>query len=259
MSNEDNNNNKIDINIEESLDNQNPQNPLNNNETITLSDTKETSVADVVNTPVPITTSTEIEENSERENENDSSLFKKICFIILKPYFKLGHYFQVLIYKISEKIQIQSSYKYFLLFLALGLLFFFIALFYIPFFIFTPRKLLRLLSFGNIFIMLSFLFYYGSKDFFAFLIDENRTGVVISHLLGVCAGLFVSIFISGYFIGLFLDVVLIITTIMFILTLVPGGQGGIAGIKRMLLSPAILLFNVFKGKIFGESNSILPQ
>ena len=47
---------------------------------------------------------------------------------------------------------------------------------------------------------------------------------------------------------------------MFILTLLPGGQEGIAGIKRMLISPLLLLFNSFKGKIFGESNgSTLPK
>ena len=108
-------------------------------------------------------------------------------------------------------------------------------------------------------IMLSFLYYYGSKDFFAFLVDKKRTGVMFGHVSGVFCSLIVSLFIGGYFLQLLLDCVLSITTIMFILTLIPGGQGGIAGIQRMLISPLVLLYSTFKGKIFGDNNSVLPQ
>jgi hypothetical protein len=238
-------------------------NPFNENDQIVLHDTNENeAVVDVLNNPVPITSSAEIESNIEKTDEGNSSIQSKllaICNPLTKIFLKLGQYFQNLISKLSDKVQIQSSYKYFLIFLALGLLLLFFSLFCIPFIIFNPGKYLRLLSFSNILIMLSFLYYYGSKDFFAFLVDKNRTGVMFSHILGVLCSLFVSLFIGGYFLRLLLDVVLSITTIMFILTLIPGGQGGIAGIQRMLLSPLVLLYSTFKGKIFGDNSSVLPQ
>ena len=123
-------------------------------------------------------------------------------------FLKFGKYFQNLISKLSEKINIQSSYKYFLIFLALGLLFIFFAMIYIPFVIFNPGKLLRLLSLGNIFIMLSFLFHYGSKDFFAFVVDEKRTCIMFGYISLMLCSLFVSLIIGGYFLQLLLDILL---------------------------------------------------
>ena len=237
--------------------NTNIQGSFNENEHIIINDSKE-NIADVVNTPVPISSSTEQVITIEKINDDNTHFASKFDIIlspILMPFYKLGQYCQTLISKISDKINIQSSYKYFLIFLSLGLLLFFFSLFYIPFAIFNPGKLLSVLSFGNIFIMLSFLFYYGSKDFFAFLIDHNRAGVMISHIIFMLCSLFVSLLIGGYFLQLLLDIILCITTVMFVLTLIPGGQGGISGIKAMLISPLMLVFNSFKGKIFGDNSN----
>ena len=255
MKDEDNNL-EVNNNANEDNINQTPRNPFNENEQISFNDTSGTGAA-VVNSPVPITSSDQIG-NKEEGNVGGSQFIQKLKNIlspITKQFLKLGNIFQSFLSKLSDKIQVQQSYKYFLIFLALGLLLLFFALLCIPFVIFNPGKLLRLLSFGNIFIMLCFLFYYGSKDFFAFLIDPKRTGVMFGHIVGLFTSLFVSLFIGGYFLQLFLDAVLCITTVMFILTLIPGGQEGIAGIKRMLISPLMLLFNTFKGKIFGDNSS----
>ena len=250
---------------EDNAQHSNIQNPFAENEHIVLSDTNENgTITGVLNTPVPISTSAEQTVGIEIINEEPPSTFsskiKKIIYPLLTPIFKLVKYCQSLLSNLSDKINIQSSYKYFLIFLALGMLFFFFTLFYIPFFIFNPGKLLRLLSLGNIFIMLSFLFHYGSKDFFAFILDEKRVYIVLSHIFLMIFSLFFSLFIGGYFLQLLLDILLCSTTIMFVLTLVPGGQGGISGIKNMLLGPLFFFFNTFKGKIFGESSiSDLPQ
>jgi hypothetical protein len=255
MKDEDNNL-EVNNNAHEDNINQTANNPFNENEQISFNDTNGIG-ASVVNSPVPITSSDQIG-NKEEGSEGGSQLIQKLKLIlnpITKQFLKLGNIFQSLLSKLSDKIQVQQSYKYFLIFLALGLLLLFFALLCIPFVIFNPGKLLRLLSFGNIFIMLCFLFYYGSKDFFAFLIDPKRTGVMFGHIVGLFTSLFVSLFIGGYFLQLLLDAVLCITTVMFILTLIPGGQEGIAGIKRMLISPLMLLFNTFKGKIFGDNAS----
>jgi hypothetical protein len=254
MKKEDNNSDE-NANTHEDTANSNSRNPFNENEQISFNDTNE-GVANVVNSPVPISSSEQI---SNKEEGEESSQFVQKMKTFLRPvtnqFLKLGTIFQNYLSKLSEKIQVQQSYKYFFIFLALGLLLLFFALLCIPFVIFNPGKLLRLLSFGNIFIMLCFLFYYGSKDFFAFLIDPKRTGVMFGHIVGLFGSLFVSLFIGGYFLQLLLDVVLCITTVMFILTLIPGGQEGIAGIKRMLISPLMLLISTFKGKIFGDANA----
>ena len=252
----DEDNHDINNNTQNQNINSNSQNSLNENEEFTFTDSNE-NVAGVVNSPVEITSSDQVTEKKESNEYSSSFLLKLKKFFspVTNQFLKIGVYFQNLLSKLSDKIKVQQSYKYFLLFLALGLLFFFISLFTIPFAIFNPGKLLRLLSFGNIFIMLCFLFYYGSNDFFSFLVDKKRTGVMFSHLLALFCSLFVSLFIGGYFLRLFLDIILSITTVMFILTLIPGGQEGISGIKRMLISPLLLLYNNFKGKIFGSNNS----
>ena len=238
--------------------------PFNENENIILNDTQESS-ANVINKPVPIVNSTEINSNINNNNlgnELNPSIFGVIISYLKIPFLKVGKSVQNLLSKLSEKIQIQSSYKYFLIFLALGIAFFFFSFLCLPFIIFNPGKFLRLLTLGNIFIILSFLFYYGSKDFFAFLIDENRTGVVFAHLSSICFSFFISIFVGGYFIQFLLDFVLGITSIMFILTLLPGGKGGVTAIKNMIFGPGWFLLNSLKGKIFGDNSnngSVLPQ
>ena len=234
---------------EENFEGTYSQNNYNEAEKITINDMNK-GIANVVNTPVAISSSTEQDSNKEEIISNSPQIITKIKIFLgplVNKFLQIGQFFQNLLSKLSEKVQVQQSYKYFIIFLLLGLLLLFFALLCIPFVLFNPGKLLRLLSFGNIFIMFCFLFYYGSKDFFAFLIDQKRTGIMFSHLLGLFFSLFVSIFIGGYFLQFLLDVILSITTVMFILTLVPGGQEGIAGIKRMLISPLLLLFNALKG------------
>ena len=251
--------NSLDINHktqEDVFKDSNLPNNYNEAEKIEINDSNE-GITNVVNTPVPISSSTEQDFNQEEISNSPQIITKIKIFLgpLVNKFLQIGQYFQNLLSKLSEKVQVQQSYKYFIIFLLLGLLLLFFALLCIPFVLFNPGKSLRLLSFGNIFIMLCFLFYYGSKDFFAFLIDQKRTGIMFSHLLGLFFSLFVSIFIGGYFLQLLLDIILSITTIMFILTLVPGGQEGIAGIKRMLISPLLLLFSTLKGKIFADNNN----
>lgn len=237
--------------------NSNSHNNENENEKIKFNENKEI-VANVLNNPVPITSSSSLEQsmNNEKVNETTSEFKKKIKKVlnpIINQFLKIGIYFQDQLSKLSDKIQVQQSYKYFFIFLILGILMLFFALLSIPFVIFNPGKLLRLLTFGNIFIILCFLFYYGSKDFFSFLIDKKRTGIMFSHILLLFCSLIISIILGGYFLQLILDVILCITTSMFILTLIPGGQEGISGIKRMLKAPFFLLLNNIKEKIYGSS------
>ena len=187
------------------------------------------SIGSAINIPAPIIS-----------NIKEKTSFEKIQTKL----YNLGKCFQGYLEKLSFKIQIQTSYNYFLIFLVLSLLFMLISLFKLPFILFSPGSLLRNLSLSNILLMLSFLFYYGSKEFFAFLIDPSRTMIVLTHLVGVFLGFFWS-FTSGYFLNLILDITLLITTSMFVLTLIPGGKSGIEAIKNMLALPLFMIKNKF--------------
>ena len=68
---------------------------------------------------------------------------------------------------------------------------------------------------------------------------------IFIHLLIVCFALFCPIF-KKYFLALLLDAGLLVTTVMFILTLLPGGQGGVNAIKSSLLNTLLSMFSKFK-------------
>ena len=153
--------------------------------------------------------------------------------------------FQEAIMKLLEKLQVPSNYKLFFVFLILSFVNFFSALFRLPFIIISPNNLLSSLSFGNIFLLISFLFYYGSSQFFSFLRDEKRFNFIFIHLLIVCFALFCPIF-KKYFLALLLDGSLLVTTVMFILTLIPGGQGGVNAIKSSLFTTLLTMLSKFR-------------
>ena len=112
----------------------------------------------------------------------------------------------------------------------------------LPFIFFSPSKTLSYLSFANILLILSFLFYYGSNRFFGFLRDGNRFTITLIHILLIICGLFLPLF-QGYIFSFILDIALILTTVMFLLTIVPGGQRGINAIQMSLFA---LLPQLFK-------------
>ena len=115
----------------------------------------------------------------------------------------------------------------------------------LPLIFLRPSKILSNLSFGNILLILSLLFYYGSNRFFGFLRDSNRFRITLIHILLIICGLFLPMF-QGYFFSLILDAALILTTIMFLLTIIPGGQSGINAIQTSLFSLLPQLFKFSK-------------
>ena len=143
---------------------------------------------------------------------------------------------------LTDRLQIQSNFKLFFLCLLLCGFNFFSGLLSLPFIFFSPSKLLSYLSFGNILLILSFLFYYGSRRFFGFLRDSKRFRITLIHLILILLGLCLPMF-RGYILSFLLDLALITTTIMFLLTIIPGGQSGINAIQGSLYS---MFFDMFK-------------
>ena len=146
---------------------------------------------------------------------------------------------------LTERLQISSNMKLFLLCMLICGFNFFLFLMSLPLIFLSPSKILSHLSFGNILLILSLLFYYGSNRFFGFLRDGRRFRITLIHILLIICGLFLPIF-QGYLFSFILDLALIITTVMFLLTIIPGGQSGINAIQASLFSLLPQLFKLSK-------------
>ena len=146
---------------------------------------------------------------------------------------------------LTERLQISSNMKLFLLCILICGFNFFLCLMSLPLIFLRPSKILSNLSFGNILLILSLLFYYGSNRFFGFLRDGRRFRITLIHILLIICGLFLPIF-QGYLFSFILDLGLIITTVMFLLTIIPGGQSGINAIQASLFSLLPQLFKLSK-------------
>ena len=146
---------------------------------------------------------------------------------------------------LTERLQISSNMKLFLLCMLICGFNFFLFLMSLPLIFLSPSKILSHLSFGNILLILSLLFYYGSNRFFGFLRDGRRFRITLIHILLIICGLFLPIF-QGYLFSFILDLALIITTVMFLLTIIPGGQSGINAIHASLFSLLPQLFKLSK-------------
>ena len=146
---------------------------------------------------------------------------------------------------LTNRLQIQSNMKLFFLCLLVCGFNFFSCLISLPFIFLSPSKILSHLSFGNILLILSFLFYYGSNRFFGFLRDSKRFRITLLHIILIFFGLCLPMF-RGYFLSFILDLALIVTTVMFLLTIFPGGQRGINAIQGSLYSMFFQLFKKFK-------------
>ena len=143
---------------------------------------------------------------------------------------------------LTDRLQIQSNMKLFFVCLIISGFNFFSCLISLPFIFLSPSKLLSKLSFFNILLIVCFLFYYGSSRFFGFLRDSKRFRITLIHLILIILGFCLPMF-RGYFLSFLLDLALIITTVMFLLTIIPGGQRGINAIQGSLYS---LFFDILK-------------
>ena len=146
---------------------------------------------------------------------------------------------------LTERLQISSNIKISLICLLICGVNFFLLLMSFPMIFISPSKILGYLSFGNILLIMSLLFYYGSNRFFGFLRDNKRFKIALIHILLIICGLFFPMF-QGYIFSFLLDLALIFTTAMFVLTIIPGGQSGVNAMQASLFSLMPKLFNFGK-------------
>lgn len=148
---------------------------------------------------------------------------------------------------VSNSIEVEKSYKSFFITIAIGFGFLALSLIFLPFVILQPQKFLSLFSIGSLFVLGSFIFIHGTKEYFTMLFDTKRKFFTIAYLISLLLGFYYA-FIKGYFlISLICTAVQLVTLIIFTLSFIPGGNSGIALILSMLQSPALNMISKFRG------------
>lgn len=144
---------------------------------------------------------------------------------------------------IQDKVEVETSYKTFITLISIGSALFCLSLFFLPLVIVSPRKFVSLFSIGNILILLSFLFVYGTKTYFEKLFSKERFILTALFICSITAGIFCAIINSYYFLSLICAGIQLLSLVVFILSFIPGGQGGISAIWKMITSPVTRLFS----------------
>lgn len=139
------------------------------------------------------------------------------------------------------KVEVPKNKTVFFSLLAIGSFLLCVSLLTIPLIITSPRKFSMTLAFGSAFIMVSFLFYYGTKDYVLKLFDKKR---FLLSILFICSIILAIIlwFINNYFLSLLSSIFQVLCLIIFGLSFIPGGQRGITYIKKKVSSPFVKIF-----------------
>lgn len=163
----------------------------------------------------------------------------------------------IFIEKIKNLVQIDKSYKNFFITLLIGVGLLCLSLLFI---LISPIQFVSFFSLGSLFIILSFVFIYGTEDYLKKLFSNERFIFSVLYLSSVLLGFFFA-FIKGYFfISLLLALTQFITLVIFVLSFIPGGQSGITLITTMLSSPLTSLFlKNSQDSLSSNNQSYLPK
>ena len=142
---------------------------------------------------------------------------------------------------IISKIEVQRNITVFLSLLGFGSLLICFSIFLIPFIITSPSKFSMCFAFGCSLVLISFLFYHGTKNYVLKLFDKKRFVITILFICSILVGIIFSIG-KHYFISLLCSLFQLISLILFVLTFIPGGKHGINCIKRQVSSPFVKIF-----------------
>ena len=143
--------------------------------------------------------------------------------------------------KIIEKLEVERNILLFILLILIGIGLIIFSFFLLPMIMISPGKFSFCFAVGSIFILISFLFLVGTRNYVNKILDNKRIFISISFILSIFIGIGFSLG-HHYFISLICSGVQLISMIMFILTFIPGGRAGIDCIKRTLSSPFTKLF-----------------
>ena len=143
--------------------------------------------------------------------------------------------------KIIEKLEVERSIGIFSVLICIGIGLIILSFFLLPIVLVSPKKFSFCFAVGSIFVLISFLFLVGTKNYVNKIMDNKRIYISVSFILSIFIGIGFSLG-NHYFISLICSGVQLISMIMFILTFIPGGRAGIDCIKKALSSPFTKLF-----------------
>ena len=193
--------------------------------------------------------------NDENQENQNNSINNKIINLLKKILLKFNDFTKIIFsnfFGYFSKFSIQPSYKFFLIFIILGAFFLLSCAMTLPIFLLSPAKFLFLFTLGDGFILFSFLFYYGSKEFINLFNNDNNRLIISMLIFSTIIGFIISC--NGhYFISLCFAIIQIILSIMFVLTIIPYGHYGINAINNILFFPFKKIANVINNH-FNETN-----
>ena len=142
---------------------------------------------------------------------------------------------------IISKVEVQKNLTVFIALLGLGSLLLCFSIFLIPFIITSPSKFSMCFAFGCSLVLISFLFYHGTKNYVLKLFDKKRFVITILFICSILVGIIFSLG-KHYFISLLCSLFQLLSLVLFVLTFLPGGKKGINYIKRQVSSPFVRVF-----------------
>ena len=142
---------------------------------------------------------------------------------------------------IIEKVEVEKNITVFISLLGIGCFLICLSIFLLPLIIASPSKFSMCFALGSILILVSFLFYHGTKNYIMKLFDKKRFIITILFVCSIILGLIFSLG-KHYFISLLCSLFQLISLILFVLTFVPGGKKGINCIKKKMSSPFVNIF-----------------
>ena len=147
-----------------------------------------------------------------------------------------------LLEKITNSIEIEKNYTIFCTLLLLGTILIFISFLLIPMIITSPSKFTLCFSLGSILIIVSFLFFHGTKIYFQKLFKKDRFVISILFLVSIIVGCVCSIK-KYYLICIICSIIEMFSLVLFLVSFVPGGgKFGIKCLKNIFTSPFRKLF-----------------
>ena len=122
---------------------------------------------------------------------------------------------------------IEKNLKIFFLLFLSGLFLLFMSFMFLPMVLFKPQKFVSCFNLGTFLTIFSFVFYYGSKDFFEMLFNKERKNFTFAYLFSLCVDLYLMNKSTLFIFALFLNVVQMLIMVSFLLSFVPGGKSGV--------------------------------
>ena len=233
LDNDFNKNNKIEINKIDPTPFTNKSSSQNNESNIPKKSLVKTTFTKFINSIKNLATKKNKEQNKNEiepsnSNSEEPNHLPKTC----KD--KMAH-------AIISKVEVEKNITAFISLLGIGCFLICLSLLMLSLIITSPAKFSMCFGLGSVLVLISFLFYHGTKNYIMKLFDKKRFIITILFICSIFLGLIFSIG-KHYFISLLCSLFQLISLILFIITFIPGGKYGIKCIKNRMSSPFINIF-----------------